>query len=46
MLENCADHMLKPKGTQNTALHISCQNGDYESVRLLVEAGAEIHALN
>ena len=33
-------------GSQNTALHIACENGDLESVKILIQYGADIQQLN
>lgn len=30
----------------NSALHLACENGDYESVRVLTNAGADIYMQN
>ena len=42
LLKEGANHKHALLGSQNTALHIACENGDFESVKLLVENAADL----
>ena len=47
LLEHNADPKQKHQHTQNTALHLACENGDLEAVQILVIQGrADLDALN